>query len=293
MNPGMVRSAFPDEEDVMTWTRPGSLRVGAALMIAIVVLVGGLNTGRPRAAGTAAPGVAAPEQPAAELYRFVIIQAAPGRLLDLIDLYRKRAPVIAAGGDELPVIVRHSQGDHWDLVVIYPSGSWSSYYSKERIAKREAAADASGVPTAEFAKQFYSMVAWHEDLFAEGPPLDVVRAHVKGAGLLHFEMMQALPGKREALVEERRMENAFNRGRDRPETIIFTHDQGAAWDVITLAAYRNWRHYAEGETIAPEVSDTAAKKAGFASADAVGPYMRTLISTHRDTLGPPVPLELR
>jgi hypothetical protein len=106
-------------------------------------------------------------------------------------------------------------------------------------------------------------------------------------------MMQALPGKREALIEERRMENAFNRGRGRPETIIFTHDQGAAWDVITLAAYRNWRHYAESETIAPELSDAAAKKAGFASADAIGPYMRTLISTHRDTLGPPVSLELR
>jgi hypothetical protein len=228
-----------------------------------------------------------------ELYRFVIIQAAPGRLLDLIDLYRKRAPVIRAGGDEVPFVVRHSQGDHWDLVLIYPVGSWSVHYSKERIAKREAAADASGTASAEFAKLFYSMVAWHEDLFVEGPPLDVFRAHVKDAGLLHFEMMQALPGKREALIEERRMENAFNRGRGRGETLIFVHDQGAAWDVVTLAAYRNWRHYAESETIPPEVSDAAAKKAGFASADAVGPHMRTLISTHRDTLGPPVALETK
>lgn len=228
-----------------------------------------------------------------ELYRFVIIQAAPGRLLDLIDLYRKRAPVIRAGGDEVPFVVRHSQGDHWDLVLIYPSGTWSEYYSKERIAKREAAAEASGTPSAEFARLFDSMVAWHEDLYVEGPPLDVFRAHVKDAGLLHFEMMQALPGKRETLVEERRMENAFNRGRGRGETLIFVHDQGAAWDVITLAAYHNWRHYAESETIPPEVSDAAAKKAGFASADAVGPYMRTLISTHRDTLGPPVALETR
>jgi len=59
---------------------------------------------------------AAPQQPAApmELYRFVLIQAAPGRLLDLIDLYKKRIPVMAAGGDEVPYIVRHSQGDRWD-----------------------------------------------------------------------------------------------------------------------------------------------------------------------------------
>jgi hypothetical protein len=228
-----------------------------------------------------------------ELYRFVIIQAAPGRLLDLIDLYKKRAPVVVAGGDELPFAVRHAQGDHWDLLVIYPSGSFTEYYSRERIAKREAAADASGVPNAEFAKLFYSMVAWHEDLYVQGPPLSAFRAHVKDAGLAHFEMMQALPGKREALIEERKMENAYNQARGRPGTIIFTHDQGAAWDVITLAAYRNWRHYAESETVPPDVSERAARKAGFASADAIGPYMRTLISTHRDTLGPPIPLETR
>ena len=229
----------------------------------------------------------------AELYRFVIIQAAPGRLTDLIDLYRKRVPVIRAGGDEVPFVVRHSQGDHWDLVLIYPSGSWSEYYSPGRMARREAAADASGTGSAEFARLFYSMVAWHEDLFVQGPPLEAFRAHVKDAGLLHFEMLQALPGKRDALLEERRMENAFNRGRNRGETLIFAHDQGAAWDVITLAAYRNWRHYAESETIPREVSDAAARNAGFASADGVALHMRTLISTHRDTLGPPVPLEAR
>ena len=37
----------------------------------------------------------------------------------------------------------------------------------------------------------------------------------------------------------------------------------------------------------------AAKKAGFASPEAIGPYMRTLISTHRDTLGPILPMGLR
>jgi hypothetical protein len=86
--------------------------------------------------------------------------------------------------------------------VIYPSGSWSEYYSKERIAKREAAAEASGTSSAEFARLFSSMVAWHEDVYVEGPPLDIFRVHVKDAGLLHFEIMQALPGKRETLVEE-------------------------------------------------------------------------------------------
>lgn len=58
--------------------------------------------------------------------------------------------------------------------------------------------------------------------------------------------------------------------------------------MITLDGFRNWRHYAESEMIPPEVNDAAAKKAGFANMDAVGPYLRSLIALHRDTLGTPV-----
>jgi hypothetical protein len=222
--------------------------------------------------------------PSPELYRFVLIQAAPGRLLDLIDLYRKRLPVIEAGGDEAPLIVRHAQGDRWDLLVIYPSGSFTTYYGAERMRQREAAAVASGISSAEFARKFYELVAWHEDVYVEGPPVSSLHDYMKDVGLVHLEMFQALAGKRDALIEERRMESAFNRARSRPEALLFTHEQGAAWDVITLDGFRNWRHYAESETIPQEVSDAAAKKAGFANADAVGPYLRSLIALHHDTL---------
>jgi hypothetical protein len=231
-----------------------------------------------------------PAQPssASELYRFVLIQAAPGRLLDLIDLYKKRLPVIAAGGDEIPYMVRHSQGDRWDLCVIYPSGSFTSYYSAERMRRRESAAAASGVTGEQFAKQFYDLVAWHEDVYVDGPPLAMFRDYVKDLGLLHLEMFQALAGKRDQLIDERKMESAFNRARSRPEALLFTHEQGAAWDVITMDGFRNWRHYAESETIPPDVNDAAAKKAGFANVDAVGPYLRSLIALHHDTLATPV-----
>ena len=229
--------------------------------------------------------VQAPPSIPAELYRFVLIQAAPGKLLELIDLYKGRLPVVAASGDELPIIVRHSQGDRWDLLVVYPSGGFTSYYSEPRVAKRHAAAEASGVSNAEFARKFYALVAWHEDVYVEGPPVSELRAYLKDAPLVHLEMLQALPGKRDALIEERRMESVFNQQRGRPRSLIFTHEQGAAWDVITLDAYRDWRHYAEQETISKDVNDAAAKKAGFESADAIGPYMRTLISSHHDTIG--------
>jgi len=250
------------------------------MMLAAQILVSAIVT----------TGAAQAPQPAAapELYRFVLIQAAPGRLLDLIDLYKKRLPVIAAGGDELPYIVRHSQGDRWDLLVIYPSGSFTSYYSAERMRRRDAAATASGVSGEQFARQFYDLVSWHEDVYVEGPPLAAFREYVKDLGLLHLEMFQALAGKRDLLIEERKMESAFNRARSRPEALLFTHEQGAAWDVITLDGFRNWRHYAESETIPAEVSDAAARKAGFANPDAIGPYLRSLIALHHDTLATPV-----
>ena len=130
------------------------------------------------------------------------------------------------------------------------------------------------------------MAAWREDWYGQGPPTAVFRTFLEGAGLAHFEMLQALPGKRDELVREREMENAYNRHRGRPHTLIFVRDQGAAWDVITLDVFRNWRHYAEQETLTKDVNDAAARAAGFSGADAIGPYMRTLISTHRDTLGP-------
>ena len=220
-----------------------------------------------------------------ELYRFVMLQAAPGKLPDLIGLVRQRAAVIEAAGDELPVVVRHSQGDRWDLLVIYPSGSFSDYYSRERVAKRDAAANASGLGNAAFQKQFEDLVAWHEEVYVQGPPVTDLRAYVKGATLAHFEMMQALAGKRAELIKERQMENVFNTNRGRPAALIFTHEQGAAWDVITLAAWRDWKQYGELQMVAADVSNAAARKAGFADADGVGVYMRSLISTHQDTLG--------
>jgi hypothetical protein len=235
----------------------------------------------------AGAGAAQPTAPAPQaLYRLQMLQAAPGRLLELIDVVKKHAALAAAGGEAAPVIMRHSQGDHWDLAVLWPMDDWAAYFSPARIATREAAARTSGRAWADVERELDPLVSWHEDLFMRGPSVDALRAHVKDMGLLHYEMMQALPGNREALIEERRMENAFNRNRGRGETLIFVREAGSDWDVVTLGVYRNWTQYAESDLISKQTSDDAARKAGFTGADGVGPYMRTLISTHRDTLGP-------
>ena len=81
------------------------------------------------------------------------------------------------------------------------------------------------------------------------------------------------------------MENAYLAAVGRPATAIFQRELGASWDVFTLGPYRDWRHYAERDLIAPDRANAAAKAAGFASDEAIGPYMRSLINTHHDTLG--------
>lgn len=235
--------------------------------------------------------VAMPSRP--ELYKFVTIQAAPGKLPDLLAAYRQRAPVMASSGDEMPVVVRHSQGDRWDLLVIYPVGSFTEFYGRERVTKREGAGAASGVSNAAFQTKLYELIAWHEDVFVWGPPLAELRAYVQGTTVAHLEMMQAMAGKQDELTKQRYMESAFNVNRGRPQMLVFTHEQGAAWDVITLDAWKDWRQYGEAQMVAADVSDAAARKAGFASADAVGVYMRSLINTHHDTLGSVVSLAPR
>ena len=108
--------------------------------------------------------------PRPELYRFVMIQAGPGRLPDLIELYRQRVPgVIVAGGDEAPIFIRHSQGDRWDLLVIFPSGSFTEYTTPPRAwpgARRRPPRLAWAAPR--FSRKMYDVIAWHEDVFVQG-----------------------------------------------------------------------------------------------------------------------------
>lgn len=69
------------------------------------------------------------------LYRTLLLRAAPGELLAVIDLYQQHRPTYAASGDGAPFIARHRQGDHWDLMLIFPMGSFAAYYAPDRITR--------------------------------------------------------------------------------------------------------------------------------------------------------------
>src|SRR6266536_3445596 len=90
-----------------------------------------------RLALTLALAAAAPTAPPEYLYRASLVQAAPGKLLEVIDLYKGLKAGADESGDEAPLWMRHSQGDHWDLLLLFPIESYALYYAPARVAKRE------------------------------------------------------------------------------------------------------------------------------------------------------------
>lgn len=218
-----------------------------------------------------------PAQPT-YLYKTTLIQAAPGKLLELIDFYKSSFALDSANGEPMPFMIRHTQGDKWDLLILLPIESYAEYYKPARIVQRKK------TESSEVEKRIRDNISWREDLFVYGPPLEDVRTAFGANSFFHVEMFVALATKREALYKEREMENAYQRAIKRPENFIFVRDQGAAWDLFTIGAFRDLKHYAESVNIAEKDQDAAAREAGFESARHIGPYLRTLIREHHDTL---------
>ncbi len=214
------------------------------------------------------------------LYRTTLIQAAPGKLLEVVDLLKAGWPGSKDSGDEPPIAMRHSQGDRWDLLLLFPMGSWGEYYAPDRLARRQKAGQAA----IEGLVRLSGDVAWTEDVFAYGPPLEQMRAALSQAGYFHVEMFEALPGMESSLYRQREMENAYLKALDLPQNLIFVRAAGAAWDLFTIGAYRDLKHYAESADVPEAKQEAAAKAAGFDGVKSIGPYLRTLISLHHDTL---------
>jgi hypothetical protein len=211
------------------------------------------------------------------LYKVSLVQAAPGKLPELIDLYKSRFAELKSAGDEMPLWMRHSQGDHWDLMILFPMGSYAGYYEADRMAKRSKVSERTTSAIRE-------EVAWQEDLFAYGPPATQLRKAFGEGAFFHVEMFISLPGNFAQLYKEREMENAYARALKEPENFIFVRDQGAAWDIFTVGVFRDLKHYAESADVPANEQQAAAKAAGFESPSQIGPYLRRFIREHHDTL---------
>ena len=201
------------------------------------------------------------------MYKTSIVRAAPGKLLDLIDYYKNEIAVARSSEYDEPVMMRHSQGDQWDLLVLQPIMEL----------------DNSMNPV--YGNKYYDMIAWKEDIFGYGTEHQDFKNRINEGRYYHVEMFVSLAGKQNELLKEREMENQYLRLIERPENLIFTRDMGGGkFDIFTIGIYKDIKHYAESADIPEDKKQEAAIKAGFEGADKIGTYLRTLINEHHDTL---------
>jgi hypothetical protein len=227
-------------------------------------------------------------QPAG-VYRTLTVQAAPGDLLELIELYREERQILADLGEEPPLWMRHSQGDIWDLLLLYPVGDLSEHFDVARTRRVAEATTRTGLSGAELQREIDARTAWREEVFVRGPAVEEVKGAWSEAGYFHVEMFEGLAGKRAELIREREMENDYLVRLDRKPNHIFTRIAGSSTDAFTVGYYRDLKAYANPPDVTPEQEDAAAKAAGFRGAAYIGAYLRELILRHHDTLAVPIP----
>ena len=220
------------------------------------------------------------------LYRVTTVRAAPGHFNQLMSALEAGAALQSEAGDEAPFWIRHSQGDHWDFMLIYPMGEFGVYYSPDRLTRRATAwsSEAGRRLSADLERH----TSFTEEWYARSAPLPEMRRRFEGMALFHIEMFAGLPGKRGELLEQRRMENRYYQHLDRQLNVLFTREAGANWDAMTIGFYENLQSYAAGGVRYSEAEqDEAARVAGFSGVGDIGPYLRSLLSYHNDTLGVP------
>ena len=216
------------------------------------------------------------------LYRVTTVRAAPGSFSDLLDWH---AEVLASGyfdesGQPTPMVLRHSQGDHWDLMFIHPMGTWTDYYDKLATRKRHDADREFG----DLLSSGEEFIAFSEDHFAFGPSDEIVRNAFAASELFHIEMFSAVAGKTAELLEQRRMENVYLAATSQQTNLIFRRSAGSDIDVFTIGFHKSLESFAAPSKVTDEAKEDAAIAAGFKNRADLSFYLRSLMSSHHDTL---------
>jgi hypothetical protein len=216
------------------------------------------------------------------LYKVSTVRATPGSLSQLLDwiVLLEGSEYFADAGENPPFIMRHSQGDQWDLLIITPMKSWAAYYAKSAAKKRDNAAGTH----ADLLASREAMIAFEEDQFAFGPPLSLFKALYDENRFFHIEMFEAAPGKADQLLEQRRMENEYLTATGQTANLIFQRAAGSDIDVFTIGFYKSLEAFATPANVSDEEKEVAAIAAGFKDRSDLSFYLRALITGHHDTL---------
>lgn len=216
------------------------------------------------------------------LYRIQTYRAAPGHLEEFIAINQQ---LITQGfydkwAVQAPFIARHSQGDQWDIMLILPMLNYQSFFTPERTQYRQQAHQ-------KFAKQLErleAVTAFKEDLFSQGPTLEKLNSQFKVNSFLHIEIFHAVAGKKQDLIKQRHIENQYLIGVGRTANEVFVVDAGGDADVMTIGFYPDLQSYAKPQTMNESQRDVIAKQVGFKGLNDISFYLRSLISSHHDTL---------
>lgn len=214
-------------------------------------------------------------------YQVTTMRATPGKLLELIDMLKADMKNHNALGMKEPFLMRHSQGDHWDLLMIYPIGTTLSGHFTDTAMKKRSASKTQSQP---YGSDYFDYISFQEEQIVTGPDFVDFNKRFKEFGYYHVEIFQSLAGKQKELLKERVMENVYLKEIKRDDNLIFTKVMGGEADLFTLGFYRDIKHYAESADIPIEEENRAARVAGFESVYTIGSYLRSLLLEHHDTL---------
>lgn len=196
-------------------------------------------------------------------------RAAPGKFPVLLELVKSTD--WAAFENDSPIMMRHSQGNHWDLMLMGKHNDCSS----DRCSAALRAFDAAANELVDFELSFlaFSPTSWAD-----------LKAKDESTGLYHIEMFQAGAGKHDALMRQRVIENDFIKRIGQNPNEIFEVVYGSDFDIFTIGFYENLQSFAKPANVTQEQTEAAAKAAGFKNRADVSFLLRELIVGHQDTL---------
>ena len=193
-------------------------------------------------------------------YTTTLLRAAPGELPDLLDRLKSEREELRGN----LLIMRHSQGDHWDVMLLRPF-------------------DGIELPNYGYFADYQ-----HDFIVSTDVSWDSLKSAGSASGLYHIEMFHARRGHYDALLKQRRMENAYYGEIGDDGNVIFETRFGSDVDIYTVGFYENMVDFAEQPDLPPSAFDAAARAAGFTSQADLGFSLRRHILRHNDTLATPV-----
>ncbi len=202
------------------------------------------------------------------------LRAAPGKFPELLDFVKTTNWTVGFG--PRPIMMRHSQGDRWDLMLLGPAKSACTSHDC-KTARKAFASKLNDLVDYEMRFTASSETSWQQ-----------LQAEAQNTGMFHIEMFNAAAGKHDALLRQRKIENIYLEKTGQVTNAIFTVNFGSDVDFFTIGFHESFESFAKQGPPSSEEAEKAAIEAGFKSRADISFHLRELIMGHHDTLAVPV-----